>query len=174
MRLTYNTIVKNLDATIDHLTKKMISMYSRENVVASEVSAYSELQDQIAYYKMLRKACAKRISAEPIVEKIEELIEVRAENEVVSEELYVSERIFCANCKMPLLEEHTNCPICGKKINWDTILYNKDGIKVAYNDNGSLTELRKPHMESVCFMGIDLSQCKDGVGQLNIFDEEGN
>ena len=163
MRLTYNTIVKNLDATIDHLTKKMISMYSKEDVVTSEVSAYSELQDQIAYYKMLRKACAKRISAEPIVEKIEELIEIRAENEVVSEELYVSERIFCANCKMPLLEEHTNCPICGKKINWDTILYNKDGIKVAYNDNGSLTELRKPRME-----------CKDGVCQLNIFDEEGN
>ena len=163
MRLTYNTIVKNLDATIDHLTKKMISMYNREDVVASEVSAYSELQDQISYYKMLRKACAKRISAEPIVEKIEELIEVRTENEVVSEELYVSERIFCANCKMPLLEEHTNCPICGKKINWDTILYNKDGVKVAYNDNGSLTELRKPRME-----------CKDGVCQLNIFDEEGN
>ena len=163
MRLTYNTIVKNLDATIDHLTKKMISMYNREDVVASEVSAYSELQDQISYYKMLRKACAKRISAEPIVEKIEELIEVRADNEVVSEELYVSERIFCANCKMPLLEEHTNCPICGKKINWDTILYNKDGIKVAYNDNGSLTELRKSHME-----------CKDGVCQLNIFDEEDN
>ena len=167
MRLTYNTIVKNLDATIDHLTKKMISMYtseySSEDIVISEVSAYSELQDQIAYYKMLRKACAKRISAEPIVEKIEELIEVRAENEVVSEELYVSERIFCANCKMPLLEEHTNCPICGKKINWDTILYNKDGVKVAYNDNGSLTELRKPRME-----------CKDGVCQLNIFDEEGN
>ena len=163
MRLTYNTIVKNLDATIDHLTKKMISMYNKEDVVASEVSAYSELQDQISYYKMLRKACAKRISAEPIVEKIEELIEIRAENEVVSEELYVSERIFCANCKMPLLEEHTNCPICGKKINWDTILYNKDGIKVAYNDNGCLTELRKSHME-----------CKDGVCQLNIFDEEGN
>ena len=163
MRLTYNTIVKNLDATIDHLTKKMISMYNREDVVASEVSAYSELQDQISYYKMLRKACAKRISAEPIIEKIEELIEVRADDEVVSEELYVSERIFCANCKMPLLEEHTNCPICGKKINWDTILYNKDGVKVAYNDNGSLTELRKPRME-----------CKDGVCQLNIFDEEGN
>ena len=164
MRLTYNSIVKNLDATIDHLTKKMISMYSREDVLGfSDVSAYSELQDQIAYYKMLRKACAKRISAEPIVEKIEELIEVRAENEVVSEELYVSERIFCANCKMPLLEEHTNCPICGKKINWNTILYNKDGIKVAYNDNGFLTELRKPRME-----------CKDGVCQLNIFDEEGN
>ena len=163
MRLTYNTIVKNLDATIDHLTKKMIYMYNKEDVVASEVSAYSELQDQIAYYKMLRKACAKRISAEPIVEKIEELIEVRAENEVVSEELYISERIFCANCKMPLLEEHTNCPICGKKINWTAVLYNKDGIKVAYNDNGSLTELRKPRME-----------CKDGVCQLNIFDEEGN
>ena len=156
MRLTYNSIVKNLDATIDHLTKKMISMYSREDVLGfSDVSAYSELQDQIAYYKMLRKACAKRISAEPIVEKIEELIEVRAEDEVVSEESYVSERIFCANCKMPLLEEHTNCPICGKKINWDTILYNKDGVKVAYNDNGSLTELRKPRME-----------CKDGVCQL--------
>lgn len=167
MRLTYNSIVKNLDATIDHLTKKMISMYnseySSEDIVISEVSAYSELQDQIAYYKMLRKACAKRISAEPIVEKIEELIEVRAEDEVVSEELYVSERIFCANCKMPLLEEHTNCPICGKKINWDAILYNKDGIKVAYNNNGFLTELRKPRME-----------CKDGVCQLNIFDEEGN
>ena len=164
MRLTYNSIVKNLDATIDHLTKKMISMYSREDVLGfSDVSAYSELQDQIAYYKMLRKACAKRISAEPIVEKIEELIEVRAENEVVSEELYVSERIFCANCKMPLLEEHTNCPICGKKINWDATLYNKDGIKVAYNDNGFLKELRKPRME-----------CKDGVCQLNLFDEEGN
>ena len=116
MRLTYNSIVKNLDATIDHLTKKMISMYTSEDIVISEVSAYSELQDQIAYYKMLRKACAKRISAEPIVEKIEELIEVRAEDEVVSEELYVSERIFCANCKMPLLEEHTNCPICGKEV----------------------------------------------------------
>ena len=167
MRLTYNTIVKNLDATIDHLTKKMISMYtseySSEDIVISEVSAYSELQDQIAYYKMLRKACAKRIPVVPIVEKIEELIEVRAENAVVSEELYVSERIFCVNCRMPLLEEHTNCPICGKKINWGTILYNKDGNKVAYNDNGSLTELRKPRME-----------CKDGVCQLNIFDEEGN
>ena len=161
--MTYNTIVKNLDATIDHLTKKMITMYRGEDIVSSEVSVYSELQDQIAYYKMLRKACAKRISAEPIVEKIEELIEVRAENEVVSEELYISERIFCANCKMPLLEEHTNCPICGKKINWTAVLYNKEGIKVAYNDNGSLTELRKPRME-----------CKDGVCQLNIFDEEGN
>lgn len=163
MRLTYNNIVKNLDATIDHLTKKMISMYNREDIVISEVSAYSELQDQIAYYKMLRKACAKRISAEPIVEKIEEATELYANNEVISEELYVSERIFCVNCKMPLLEEHTNCPICGKKINWDAILYNKDGIKVAYNNNGFLTELRKPRME-----------CKDGVCQLNIFDEEGN
>ena len=97
MRLTYNSIVKNLDATIDHLTKKMISMYNREysseDIVISEVSAYSELQDQIAYYKMLRKACAKRISAEPIVEKIEELVEVRAEDEVVSEEIYVSETL---------------------------------------------------------------------------------
>ena len=151
MRQNYHIIVKNLDATIDHLVKKMIHVHE-------DIAAYVDLQDQIDYYKMLRKACLKRIASEPIIEKLEEISEVYADNVVVAEEIYIIEKILCRHCHNPILDDFTNCPICGTKISWDPILY-RDGIKIAENDNGFLKKIRSP-----------LADYVDDLHQLNMFE----
>lgn len=155
MRQNYHIIVKNLDATIDHLVKKMIYMHE-------DIAAYADLQDQIDYYKMLRKACLKRIPSEPIIEKLEEISEVYADNELIAKETYIVEKILCRHCNEPILEDFMNCPICGTKITWDKVLYNGD-IKIAENDNGFLKKLRLPIDDYV-----------DSLHQLNMFEGDDN
>ena len=109
--LTYKNIVRILDGTIDSIAAKMARIAATRTM--SMITDYSDLQNQLQYYKMLRTACEKRDSGVPIIKEVEAITEIRALDEVVATEVEILEKVECPGCGLPLLEEYLNCPMCG-------------------------------------------------------------
>lgn len=101
--LTYENIVRNLDGTIDSITAKMAKIAAARTM--SMRTEYTDLQNQLQYYKLLRTACEKRIAGVPVIKEVE-----------------ILEKVECPGCGLPILEEYLNCPMCGKHLDWKPII----------------------------------------------------
>ena len=110
----------------------------------SMITEYTDLQNQLQYYKLLRTACEKRIADVPIIKETE---------------VEILEKVECPGCGLPLLEEYLNCPMCGKHLDWQPIL-SPTMHTVVKIENGFI---KRGNLRKVTH---------DGAIQIGIFEEE--
>lgn len=122
----------------------------------SMITEYTELQNQLQYYKLLRTACEKRIADVPVIKEVESITEVRALDEVVDTEVEILEKVECPGCGLPILEEYLNCPMCGKHLDWQPIIsptmYTSVKIENGFIKRGDLRRM----VDDVIQIGWDL------------------
>ena len=140
--LTYKNIVRNLDVTIEVITAKMAKIAATRTM--SMITEYTDLQNQLQYYKLLRTACEKRIADVPIIKETE---------------VEILEKVECPGCGLPILEEYLNCPMCGKHLDWQPIL-SPTMHTVVKIENGFI---KRGNLRKVTH---------DGAIQIGIFEEE--
>lgn len=147
--------MRNLDGTIDVITAKMAKIAATRTM--SMITEYTDLQNQLQYYKLLRTACEKRIADVPIIKEVESITEVRALDEVVDTEVEILEKVECPGCGLPLLEEYLNCPMCGKHLDWQPII-SPTMYTVVKIENGFIKRgnLRKVTQDGAIQIGMDL------------------